>query len=1282
MEFIADLHLHSRYSRATAKNLDLEHIYKAAQFKGILLVGTGDFTHPEWFEELGAKLEPAEDGLFRLKKSITDNIDNDVPVTCRKDVRFILQCEISSIYKKDGRVRKNHNLIYFPDLNTVRKFNETLDKIGNITSDGRPILGLSAENLLEIMLETSEEGFLVPAHIWTPWFSMLGSKSGFDSIEECFGKLSEHIFAVETGLSSDPPMNWQVADLDNITLISCSDAHSPMFMGRNASLFDTELSYFSVRDALKKGKASYRQDLQDSSESEKSYSNKFSDISKKGYLGTIDMYPEEGKYHYDGHRNCNVVMHPSESRACGGICPKCSKPLTIGVLYRVQELASRQEGYIPDKCHGFQRIIPLAEILSEICGVGPKSKKVMSLYNKALEKLGPELDILLKQTPDEIEKAAIPLFSIAMERLKSGKIHLNPGFDGEFGSVKLFTPEEIGKLKGEMSIFPVSGKNHKKIPSISSESKKNTPSPSSESKKNTPSPSSESKKSTPSSSSASKKIIPSSSSQNKKQNEKLKNQYKYDNIRKISLNPEQQRAIDIHDRPLLMEAGPGTGKTRTLTEKIASIIMDSNVKPESVLALTFTNKAAEEMRTRIKERLSVRLNKNYYEKDGVVATTFHGFCLMVLKEYSGFNFSIVDPTIKKSVMEDALEIICTGSIFNKGNHSIYSVKKYSHKIGDIISLLKQSGKGPDTFFHGDNCGINEIFKNRMISSIMDELPGIDPFTIFRVWETYQAILARYRLADFEDLMFMVLKLFKEDKKVLDSVKREFQYVFVDEYQDINQAQYKLIRYLAGDGRRLCVIGDPDQSIYGFRGSDNRYFKSFQSDYQDVEKIVFIRNYRSTEIILKASCQLIEQPSMGKEKLFSAIGGGQQINILKAASEKAEAVMIGKTIERLTGGFSMFSMDAEKADPTIEDEYSFSDIAVLYRTGKQGEIFAEVFEKAGIPFQMADRENLYLKPGIKELISFIRILINRATFYDLEILMKNRATCFGGKIDSGKTRQLKKWFYSNNFSCLDAISLLAGEMLSQPTLEENQGNNIISLYERAISDIPPAIKDDLKIADYAASILSIISDCADNESLHVRDLSINSSLNDDENKCRLLSQGVKIGDIILYAVEKLGVKDIIDENQTSCDLVNSMIKESEKFEDLAGFYEMTAMKSDSDVVDNRIEKVSLMTLHASKGLEFKVVFVAGCENGLIPFNRPGKPCIDIEEERRLFYVAMTRAERVLYLSFSKKRKQYGKLIETEKSLFLEDIEETLKLYLHSDYKKTVKNSKNKQLSLFS
>ncbi len=428
MKFIADLHIHSLFSRATAKDFDLERMYITAQLKGITVVGTSDFTHPGWFKEIKEKLVPSEPGLFKLKDEITKKCDQKVPLSCRGKVRFMLVSEISNIYKKNKRTMKNHNLVFMPNIEKVERFNSKLGKIGNIKSDGRPILGLDARDLLEEVLSTSDDSFLIPAHIWTPWFSLLGSKSGFDSIEECFEDLTSYVFAVETGLSSDPAMNWRVSGLDKVTLISNSDAHSPFKMGREANLFNTSLSYSAIKEAIRTG-------------------------DPEQFLGTIEFYPEEGKYYLDGHRNCNVRLWPNETRKQKGKCKVCQKPLTLGVLYRVEELSDRLEDEKPQEQRSFYNLIPLTEILSEILNVGPGSKKVMNNYIILLEKLGPELSILLNLKRETIDKAGLPLLGEAVSRMRSKKIIIFPGYDGEFGKIKVFHQEERDKLLGQKPIF-------------------------------------------------------------------------------------------------------------------------------------------------------------------------------------------------------------------------------------------------------------------------------------------------------------------------------------------------------------------------------------------------------------------------------------------------------------------------------------------------------------------------------------------------------------------------------------------------------------------------------------------------------------------------------------------------------------------------------------------------------------------------------------------------------------------------------------------------------------
>ncbi|NLA74552.1 MAG: hypothetical protein GX846_03605 [Deltaproteobacteria bacterium] len=412
MRFIADLHVHSRFSRATSKTLTPESLSLWGRKKGIRVIGTGDLTHPEWLKGLKEMLEEADTGLFRLRREYEKEIRATAPPGCISEPLFILSGEISSIYKKDGKTRKIHHLILMPGFDAAERFNRALEQVGNIRSDGRPILGLDSKILLEMVLEADERAFFIPAHIWTPWFSLFGSKSGFDAIEECYEELTPHIYALETGLSSDPPMNRLLSALDKYTLVSNSDAHSPSKLGREANIFNTGLDYDSMIQAMKH---------------------------KKGFEGTIEFYPEEGKYHMDGHRKCGFMLHPHETIKNNCICPVCGRPVTIGVFHRVTELADRET---PILTKPFYSLIPLSEILSEILGRGPGTKKVETFYEKLLNDLGPELDILLNLDLKDIETAGGPLLSRAISRMRNGEVIRQEGYDGEYGAIRLFKDSE------------------------------------------------------------------------------------------------------------------------------------------------------------------------------------------------------------------------------------------------------------------------------------------------------------------------------------------------------------------------------------------------------------------------------------------------------------------------------------------------------------------------------------------------------------------------------------------------------------------------------------------------------------------------------------------------------------------------------------------------------------------------------------------------------------------------------------------------------------------------
>ncbi len=980
-----------------------------------------------------------------------------------------------------------------PDIEAAKKFNARLDAIGNIKSDGRPILGLDARNLLEIMLETTDGGFFVPAHIWTPWFSMFGSKSGFDTIDACFGDLSSHIFACETGLSSDPPMNWRVKDLDHVRLISNSDAHSPGFLGRNASVFDTDLAFSAVRTALE------THDL-------------------KAYRGTLDMYPDQGKYHYDGHRKCNVRLNPDETAALSGLCPECGRPLTLGVLYRVRELADRPEGYMPDNRHPHSYLVPLADILSEIFEVGPKTKKVTGYYNKAVEALGPELEILTQKTFEEIDRSGVPLLAAAVKKMREGDLHIDPGFDGAYGKVNLFTREEKEEIRGEKHLFfSLPQKTKKEAASQMAPSKEKQPGLKAKLRK----------KKEP----QLKAPLPSGL---------------FD-----GLNPEQEQAVKSEAKAVLIQAGPGTGKTRTLTARIAWLVAEQGVNSGNILALTFTNKAARELSERIGKHLP-------REGDPVLAATFHGFCLQMLRTYAGFSRALMEDDLRMEILELAAKSVILDPDAGKPS------KKMLRQMDNLISLCKQQLLGP-----GDD-----------LSGAAGDAGDILPC----LYAAYDRICRERGLADFEDLIFFCFDMISKDGEICRKIQDRFSHIFVDEYQDLNQGQYELVRLLARNSR-ILVIGDPDQSIYGFRGSDNRFFGQFADDYPGCDLIRLNKNYRSTQTILDASFQMITTKNGAVNegrKIYSITDNAQQVVIKESPSESAEAVAVVKMVEDLVGGLSFLSMDTGRdgrLNPDAGKEYAFQDFAVLYRTRRQCQVFVRAFEKAGIPFQTADRENWLDMDGVREALSAIRLLLNRGTRGDEATL----ARVLG--------KEGVKAFLSNPVQTGESIALLTdiSLMLAIPSIIKGK-ESLSGAWDRLtdlahLYPVPGALLDGLRL------------------------------------------------------------------------------------------------DQDQDFLDRGVEKVSLMTMHAAKGLEFPVVFVTGCETGMIPYARDGKTVEDMAEERRLFYVAMTRAMDILCLTYAQKRRIFGLEKSRERSCFIDDIEKELARYDRSGKPGRKKKRTEIQLELF-
>jgi len=1033
MPWYADLHIHSRHSRATSKQCDVPNLALWARRKGVRVLATGDFTHAGWREELERDLEPAEPGLFRLRPAAQAWVDSQLAPTLGGETRFLLQVEIATIYKRGDRTRKIHHCIYMPDLAAAGRFVAKLERVGNLHSDGRPILGLDSRDLLELVLEASDDAFLVPAHIWTPWFAVLGSRSGFDSIDECYGDLSSHIFAVETGLSSSPAMNWRVSSLDRFRLISCSDAHSPPKLARNATVFEGELDYHGIRGALAGG---------------------------PGYAGTVEFFPDEGKYHLDGHRKCGVCLEPARTRELNGLCPVCGKPLTVGVSHRVELLADR----LPDNVHrppnaGEARsLVPLPSILSEIMGVGPQSKRVQRTYLELLARLGPELGILMDCPLEDLAERGSSLLVQAIERLRDGQVIRQGGYDGEYGRVRLFEDHELLQAQRGGLLFtpPVRPK-----PRVEPDQASVAPAILEPPKPTPPPP-----------------VAPVAPVG--------------ENGILGALDAEQRAVAEISTGPVLVVAGPGSGKTRTLTHRVAWLVVERGIPPESCLTITFSRRATEDLRERLRALLPERGQR-------VPVHTFHSLGLSLLQEHG----PLVDLPEGFRVADEAerLELARVGLGLSE---------KRARSLLRQLSLARRQ----DT---------------------TAELEDAEPHA-----SRFMELLSSRGLLDFDQLITLTASLLESYPEIRRSLWSRWPWISVDEYQDIDAAQWSLVRQLVPPlDANLCAIGDPDQSIYGFRGADPSFFERFPQDFPGARVLRLSRNYRSGRPIVEASIQVVTRSEPQLRPVEAVLDRPGRVVIHEAPSDKAEAEFVVRSIERLLDGRA--------------SELAFSDIAVLYRTDAQADVIEQALARLGMPFQRRSHRPLSELPAVRDLAA---ALADRA----------GEGTAVGQLAASA-----------------------AGLMVAKP--------DAASTVERAVELLEPLAR--------------------------------------------------RCGD------------------------------------DLAGFLAEISLGSQQDSWDPRAQCVSLLTLHASKGLEFAVVFLVGLDDGLLPL-RFGPQALEtdaIDEERRLLYVGMTRARWRLYLCRAKKRRLLGKSRSTEPSPFLRDIQDQLLEHHVSAAKAERRDPGYQQLGLF-
>lgn len=1127
-QFKADLHIHSRYSRATSKKLTLPLLAAWAKAKGVDVLATGDITHPGWRDEIKNTLELDEhSGLYRLQKHV--RLTHELPQFAERlqppAPSFILQGEISSIYKRDGQVRKVHNLVFFPNMEVAEKFSERLAQVGNLASDGRPILGLDCQDLLAMVLDSHPDSFLIPAHIWTPWFSLFGSKSGFNSVEECFGDLAGEIFAMETGLSSDPPMNWTWSALDRYVLVSNSDAHSGENLAREVNLFSGTPSYSGMLAGLRR----------------------LPEAACK-FEGTVEFFPEEGKYHTDGHRKCGISLTPKEARELGGICPVCGKPFTEGVASRVLALADRDEPLKPAGAADFQSLIPLAEILGEISGCGAKSQKVTRQYNSLIMRFGSELAVLMDTPVSELSRFST-VFAEAVSRMRSGNVLKQAGYDGEYGVIRLFNDDEVAELHQGGRLLPNLALNKKAV----REARTTSPSHFSKEQKKSGMP-----EGFDGFDEAAAAVEPLP-----------------DKFGAVVFNPEQQAAIEAGPGPVLVLAGPGTGKTRTLVGRIEHLI-SSGVPAKKILAITFTRRAALEMDKRL--RLVLDELPTTDTMHAIAFALWHKVLdapVLLAEEDARRTFAEANPDYSRAELKNAWQAIalareqlrpCPDEFSELYN--AYSQHKGSWNLVDYTDLLEFWLEQID----------NGLFIPPWQHVLVDEIQDLSALQLALI----KALLEKRK----EDGLSCGCEPVSPgsawegsaDALSMEAAEKETAIIKSGGLPEVS----------SNNGNGFFGIGDPCQAIYGFRGAFGQVEVYFKALWPHLDVRLLTANYRSGENILNAAWSVLQagalQPDSGREDAMlsqaapkAATATLSEVRLFEAGSVNSEAVWIADRMLDLLGPTSHSLADARSlaappdggVDVAEGMEVSPGDIAVLVRLSALARPLAKILKERGIPVSVPEEDAFWADERVKMI--------------------------------------------------LHAAGLFLG-------IAPDGGEVPLNCPDRAIAKGP------LGVAAY---------------------------LNETPPFDRLFWQSSAF---------------------------KALNRAFESYGGWAGLINWVNLQNELEVVREQAEKVQIMTMHAAKGLEFPFVFVAALDDGLMPFAGPeflsGRALsgehMDLDEERRLLYVAMTRAERGLYLSRSAKRIVFGRELRLPKSRFLDALPEDI--LIHSKSVKRVRR-KEEQLSLF-
>lgn len=965
MHLIADLHTHSKYSRATSRDLDLEHLALWARRKGTHIVGTGDVTHPDWLQELQEKLIPAEEGLFQLRPELDQRLSKECPSSISSQlVRFLLAVEVCTIFKRGNTNHRLNHLVCLPGWSEASVLQQIFASEGNLSADGRPILGMDARDLLAQLLDISPRVHLIPTQIWSPHASLLGARSGFGSVVECFGDLASSLFALEMGSASDVRMNQRLSSLDHYTLLSHSNAHTPSRVGQEANWLNCALSYDEIFASIRSG-------------------------APESWLGTFGGYPEAGRYYYDGHRSCKVRLHPSETKAFDGRCPVCKKPLTTGVLNRIEALADRTEEALataPSRPPSI-RMVTLETVLSEIFEIGPKSRRIQRQYHALLEQFGSERDILMTLPEEELKRANIPLFTEAIKRVRAGQVEVTPGYDGEQGVIRIFQENESKATS--FSLFPGADLNKKEddVQLMLFPAPKKYPPP----RQLFPGPESEHEQlalfvadndepraplqhneegSSPSHLEAHEEEelptqqlprtilkAPTNLMQSQQMPQlRLRPPTQSNPVPKqllFALNTEQRMAVVHWGSPMLISAGPGTGKTRTLAHRIAYLVASTKVSPRHMVVLALTQHAARALEEQLYHLLKGPC--------GITVATFHQFCLQLLEQEASRE---QDPTTVPTILGPMEQLTLLRELAEQ--RGLPLSHKELKEVHGHISQAKQQLLLPD------ECAHLLLEPESKDASLAPFLQQVHP-EFLGLYQDYQSQLRRLHSMDLDDLLVETVLRLQSDVDFRQKLQRSIHSLHVDEYQDLTELPFQLLRLLYTEQTDLCVSGDPDQAMLHTQRPDAWYFRQFLEDFSTPRRKAIRcslwRNYRSPERLLEAAYELISTQSDPRRiKLLAMVHHPQPITSYVCQTESAEAAFVAQTIQH------WIEEGLPSSYPPEREPFAPGQICILVRTPAQQKGLQDALTSAGISYQSALQGGLKGCPGAELFLACLRLAL--------------------------------------------------------------------------------------------------------------------------------------------------------------------------------------------------------------------------------------------------------------------------------------------------------------------